>query len=137
VAPERWAVLGDVHGNLTALTAVLQDLAQRRCDGILCTGDLVNYGPAPNECVAAVLYRAQACVLGNHDQLLAASDGGPAPRRPGQDAAIEDVALRWTGEHLRERTRAALGALPSTLFWPAGCPGCCWRTVVRCPPTSM
>ena len=115
----RWALLGDVHGNLQALMAVLEHMARQRCDGVLCTGDLVNYGPAPNECVELVLAKADACVLGNHDQLLAHWAGEPAPVHPGRDPALEDTALRWTGERLGPRTRATLAALPTEVFWPA------------------
>jgi predicted phosphodiesterase len=114
----RCALLGDVHGNLHALLAVLEHLAGARCDAVLCTGDLVNYGPFPNECVELVLARADVCVLGNHDQLLARWSGEPAPRRPGRDPALEDAVLRWTGEHLTRGTREALSALPTHAFWP-------------------
>jgi diadenosine tetraphosphatase ApaH/serine/threonine PP2A family protein phosphatase len=67
----RYAVLSDIHGNLEALDAVLGRLASE--DRLLCLGDVVGYGPQPNECVAAIRARAEVCILGNHD--VAAIDG--------------------------------------------------------------
>ncbi len=61
----RYAVLSDIHSNLEALNAVLARVDA--ADGLLCLGDIVGYGPDPNECVAAIRSRASACVLGNHD----------------------------------------------------------------------
>jgi diadenosine tetraphosphatase ApaH/serine/threonine PP2A family protein phosphatase len=61
----RFAIVSDVHGNLESLSAVLAKLAPT--DAVLCLGDMVGYGPNPNECVALLRERAAACVLGNHD----------------------------------------------------------------------
>jgi diadenosine tetraphosphatase ApaH/serine/threonine PP2A family protein phosphatase len=67
----RFALVSDIHGNLDALAAVFAEIPPE--DGVLCLGDVVGYGPQPNECVAAVRERASVCVLGNHD--VAAVDG--------------------------------------------------------------
>jgi diadenosine tetraphosphatase ApaH/serine/threonine PP2A family protein phosphatase len=67
----KYAIVSDIHSNIEALTAVLARVAPE--DGLLCLGDVVGYGPNPNECVAAMRERATACVLGNHD--VAAVDG--------------------------------------------------------------
>lgn len=67
----RYAIVSDVHSNLEALGAVLARVAPD--DRLLCLGDIVGYGPNPNECVALIRERATACVLGNHD--VAAVDG--------------------------------------------------------------
>jgi diadenosine tetraphosphatase ApaH/serine/threonine PP2A family protein phosphatase len=67
----RFAVVSDIHSNLEALGAVLARIAPD--DGLLCLGDVVGYGPQPNECIAALRERASVCVLGNHD--VAAVDG--------------------------------------------------------------
>ncbi len=64
-------IVSDVHGNIEALTAVLADLAQN--DELWCLGDIVGYGPNPNECVTAIAARARLCVLGNHE--VATLDG--------------------------------------------------------------
>jgi diadenosine tetraphosphatase ApaH/serine/threonine PP2A family protein phosphatase len=64
-APARFAVMSDIHSNLESLGAALERLASD--DGLLCLGDIVGYGPNPNECVALIRSRATATVLGNHD----------------------------------------------------------------------
>jgi diadenosine tetraphosphatase ApaH/serine/threonine PP2A family protein phosphatase len=61
----RYAVVSDVHANLESLREALERVAPD--DGLLCLGDVVGYGPNPNECVALIRERATATVLGNHD----------------------------------------------------------------------
>lgn len=66
--PERvkYAILSDVHANLEALRAVLDD-AEPRADGVLCLGDTVGYGADPEACVELLASRAGAIVAGNHE----------------------------------------------------------------------
>ena len=63
----RVAVISDIHGNLAALEATLAALEDERPDAIWCLGDLVGYGPRPNECCARVAEIADVCLIGNHD----------------------------------------------------------------------
>ena len=63
----RVAVITDIHANVHALTAVLAAIDAEPPDAIWCLGDLVGYGPRPNECVRAVRERADVCLCGNHD----------------------------------------------------------------------
>ena len=63
----RVGVISDIHGNLHALRAVLDALAGERLDHVWCLGDLVGYGPRPNECCTAVARTATICLVGNHD----------------------------------------------------------------------
>ncbi len=63
----RRAIISDIHGNLEALNAVLEDIAQCHVDEIFCLGDIVGYGPNPRECIDLVM-GLSACLLGNHDQ---------------------------------------------------------------------
>lgn len=62
----RIAILSDVHSNLFALRAVL-DEAAGLYDELLCLGDVVGYGAHPNECCELLEQRGAKCVLGNHD----------------------------------------------------------------------
>ena len=62
----RTAILSDIHGNLTALEAVLEDVAGQNVDRIVCLGDVIGYGPAPCQCLDRVA-QFDFCVLGNHD----------------------------------------------------------------------
>lgn len=102
----RILVISDIHANLAALDSVLAD-AQGGYDTIWCLGDVVGYGPRPNECVELIRDRAALCVIGNHD--WAALD------RPGIN--VDDFnpharqAVLWTQEQLTQESRAYLNGL--------------------------
>jgi len=66
----RVGVFGDIHGNQNALEAVLSVLDTQDCDQFVCTGDIVGYGPRPNECVSILRERQVPAVLGNHESLV-------------------------------------------------------------------
>lgn len=61
----RYAIVSDVHSNLESLAAVFDRIGDD--EEVLCLGDVVGYGPNPNECADLVRRRVWACVLGNHD----------------------------------------------------------------------
>jgi predicted phosphodiesterase len=63
----RVAVISDVHSNLHALEAVLEEIDREQPDAIWCLGDVVGYGPRPDECCRIVEARAAICLAGNHD----------------------------------------------------------------------
>ena len=101
----RVALISDVHGNLHALEAVLESITKDTPDTIWCLGDLVGYGPRPNECCALVAARADLCLIGNHDLgVLGRLD--LAEFSP--DAA---ASARWTADVLNEEARAYLERL--------------------------
>jgi len=68
--PDRYAIISDVHSNLEALTEVLKDIDNRGHDTILCLGDVVGYGPNPEECSDIVMARCETTIRGNHDEAL-------------------------------------------------------------------
>ena len=63
----RYGILGDIHGNLSALEAVLERFRLEGVDQILSVGDIVGYGGAPRECIQLVREIGAAVALGNHD----------------------------------------------------------------------
>lgn len=63
----RIGVFSDIHGNLEALTEVLDALKKESVDRFICIGDLVGYGPDPNACIEKVMEISDAVVAGNHD----------------------------------------------------------------------
>jgi predicted phosphodiesterase len=103
----RVAVVSDIHGNLHALEAVLEAIEEERPDELWCLGDLVGYGPRPNECCARVAEAAAICLVGNHDLLALGGDVTAADFNP--DAAEAGL---WTRRALDERWRRFLGDLP-------------------------
>ena len=96
----RVAVISDIHANLHALEAVLAEIEREGADEVWCLGDVVGYGPQPNECCALVRERASLCLCGNHD--LAVLGGLDIADFSG-DAG---VAARWTQRGARARARA-------------------------------
>jgi predicted phosphodiesterase len=99
------AVISDVHSNLCALEAVLAAVDADAPDELWCLGDLVGYGPRPNECCAEVEARAAICLAGNHDLAVR---GDIDLFEFGGDAAI---AARWTRGVLTDSARSFLGPL--------------------------
>ena len=104
------AIISDIHGNLEAVTAVLDDIKQRGISEIYCLGDIVGYGPNPRECVDKVM-ECQMVLLGNHDQ-------GALFDPEGFNAGAER-AIFWTRKMLEAGDRSGseerwefLGELP-------------------------
>jgi predicted phosphodiesterase len=63
----RVCVISDIHGNADALAAVLEAVDREAPGAVWCLGDLVGYGPRPNECCARIAGRADISLCGNHD----------------------------------------------------------------------
>ncbi|MHB8917786.1 MAG: metallophosphoesterase family protein, partial [Desulfocucumaceae bacterium] len=63
----KTAVISDIHGNLCALEAVLEDIEGRGIKNVFCAGDLVGYGPRPNEVTELVRNKKIPTVIGNYD----------------------------------------------------------------------
>jgi diadenosine tetraphosphatase ApaH/serine/threonine PP2A family protein phosphatase len=103
----RAAVISDIHGNLPALEAVLPEIDAERPDVIWCLGDLVGYGPWPNEVTTIVRERADLCLVGNHD-LVALDAAGVDVEEFNPDAA---AAALWTRRELSADTREFLESL--------------------------
>ena len=61
------AIISDIHGNIEALEAVLEDIASQGIDSIYCLGDIIGYGPNPRECIDKAM-GFDLVILGNHDQ---------------------------------------------------------------------
>jgi diadenosine tetraphosphatase ApaH/serine/threonine PP2A family protein phosphatase len=101
----RVAVVSDIHANLHALEAVFADIEGESPDELWCLGDVVGYGPRPNECCALVRERADLVLCGNHD--LAVTGALDLEEFSG-DAAR---AARWTREVLDAAHRDWLAGL--------------------------
>ncbi|MEA2013193.1 MAG: metallophosphoesterase family protein [Verrucomicrobiota bacterium] len=99
-------IFGDVHGNLPALEKVLECLKDAECDALLCTGDIVGYGPFPKECIETLRENNIPSVRGNHDHYVA---------QPDFDWQINPNALeviRWTASQISEEEKKWLSKLP-------------------------
>ena len=107
------AIISDIHSNLEALQAVLDDISKQNIKEVYCLGDVVGYGPNPRECVDLVM-SCKIVLLGNHDQGAMFDPEGfnpPAERaifwtRNQLEAAVDNRQARerrW--EFLAERPR--------------------------------
>src|SRR5712691_5760932 len=109
----RYAVFTDIHANLEALEAVLakiDELAQEEpIDQIWFLGDLVGYGPNPNECIVILRDRTDVIIAGNHDWAAVGKidleDFSAAAR----------ISAEWTAKELTEEHRTFLTDLPERL----------------------
>jgi diadenosine tetraphosphatase ApaH/serine/threonine PP2A family protein phosphatase len=103
----RVAIVADIHANLAAFQAVAATWG--KVDEVWCLGDIVGYGPDPNECVSMLRSLPHVCLPGNHDWAalgrIDTSDFNPAAR----------AAADWTARALSSETRAYLESLPETL----------------------
>lgn len=109
----RYALLSDVHANLHALLAVFDALRKVRVDRYICSGDLVGYGPLPNECVELLASVDAVCVAGNHDLI--------ATGRLADDRCTRFAreSLSWTRHALNDDSHRFLQALPERASLPA------------------
>jgi len=108
----RVLVLSDIHANLVALESVL-NAAARQYDALWCLGDIVGYGPRPNECVELIREHATIAVMGNHDWAIL--------DRPGPDVEFvphAQAALDWTRAQLTPNSRTFLDELPELPLRP-------------------
>lgn len=115
------AFISDLHANLYALEAVLADIHARGAEEILCAGDLVGYGPHPNEVVERIRTLGITTVQGNYDDAVANARlvcGCDYPDE--RSMAVGMASLAWTRERLNKDNQAYLGQLPFSYRLPAG-----------------
>lgn len=103
----RVLVVSDIHANLAALEAVLEDARQFDYSAVWCLGDIVGYGPRPDECIARLRQLQPVAVVGNHDwAVIGRMETDDFNREASQ-------AVRWTRERLSPDSLAWLETLPS------------------------
>lgn len=101
------AVFGDIHGNIDALTALLQTLDNIGVDHMVCTGDIVGYGACPGECIQLLREMGVRSVRGNHDECTVQTTRLDVRIR----AEAKEVIL-WNRKHLSREQLAWLSELP-------------------------
>src|SRR5438445_8465837 len=109
----RYAIFTDIHANIEALEAVLakiDEIAEEKpIDQIWFLGDLVGYGPNPNECITTLRERTDVIIAGNHDWAAVGKidleDFSAAAR----------ISAEWTAEQLTEEHRTFLAELPERI----------------------
>jgi putative phosphoesterase len=115
----RIAVIGDIHANLPALRAVLDDVTRIGADELFCVGDIVGRGPHPNEVVDELRRLEIPTVQGNWDEAIGMDreqTGAAWATREAED--LGTASMRWSAEALTEESRAWLRQLPTSMRVP-------------------
>lgn len=111
--PGRVAVISCIHGNLAAFEAALDDIARRDVQQIICLGDLVGYGPQPNEVIDLVQKRDLRTIQGCWDEGIGLDRGHcGCTFLSDEDAQLGDRAFAWTSERVLKKHKAFLKELP-------------------------
>jgi putative phosphoesterase len=115
------AVITDVHANLPALEAALARIEQLGIERVYCGGDLVGYGPHPNEVCALIEDRAIATIYGNYDYAIARDleDCGCAYVTE-HDRELGQRSVDWTLAHTDRRAKDFMRDLPFDLRFEVG-----------------
>ncbi|RQD81634.1 MAG: CHAD domain-containing protein [Methanocalculus sp. MSAO_Arc2] len=129
--PLRIALIGDIHANLPALRAVISDAEQRGATHILHLGDIIGFGPFPEETVRVIREKEIIGVAGNIDcDILSLTKKECGKKVVGDDE--KSITLCWTRKQLSKESRRYLGSLQreiritvngSTLLLTHGSPG--------------
>jgi putative phosphoesterase len=118
---ERVAVVTDIHGNLLALQAALARIDELGIEVVYCGGDLVGYGPHPNEVCALIAERAMPTIYGNYDYAIARDleDCGCAYVNQ-HDRELGQQSVAWTLEHTDQASKDFMRELPFDLRFELG-----------------
>jgi diadenosine tetraphosphatase ApaH/serine/threonine PP2A family protein phosphatase len=104
----RIAVISDIHANLAAFHSALAKIDTLAVEKIFCLGDIVGYGPRPNECVDLVRERCAVVIKGNHDSGVI----GETPLSYFNEYGR--AAIVWTTETISRENRDFIEALDFT-----------------------
>jgi len=102
----RYGIISDIHSNLEALHAVIAEIDAMGVDALLCLGDIVGYGPSPNECCDLLRARDAIAIAGNHDEAAVRAAGAE------RFNTLAREAMSWTRTQLTPENRAYLAGLP-------------------------
>lgn len=110
------AFIGDIYGNLPAFTKVLQHISEENVNDIYCTGDIVGYGPYPNEVIDLLKETGIHTIMGNHDDAVGYNLPVCGCIYSTEIAKkIGEQSLSWTKKHVSKDNRKFLRALPEEL----------------------
>jgi putative phosphoesterase len=114
----RIAAFSDIHSNLSALQAVLKEIDNDQIKIIVCGGDLVGYGPNPNEIIEEIRAKKIPTVLGNYDEGVGfdKDDCGCAYNTQ-KEQENGHLSLEWTKKNVTEENKAFLRILPRQIQW--------------------
>jgi len=122
-------LISDVHANHISLQVALEDINQQGVDEILCAGDVVGYGGAPNEVIRLLRKYQVKCIMGNHDLFFTVEmvekkveAGWPLVsdftiiKKNMQFRDIGQIMIEWQIKNTKKLYRRWLGSLPLSYF---------------------
>ncbi len=110
------AFISDLHSNLEASISVLNDINSKGIENVYCLGDLVGYGPNPNEVVQLIRERNITSIMGNYDDAVAYDKTScGCSYNPGRENRVGDDSLNWTITNLSNSNKQFLRSLPKAL----------------------
>jgi putative phosphoesterase len=114
-------IFGDIHANLPALEAVLDDMKTRALSSLYCLGDLVGYGTFPNEVTEIIRERNIPTIMGNYDQGVGnnSDDCGCAYTNAVAEA-LGKRSIAWTNQKTTTDTKLFLRQLPAQFLLQLG-----------------
>jgi putative phosphoesterase len=114
------AIISDIHANITALEAVLDDVKQQQVEAVYCLGDLVGYAAFPNEVIDRIQRDGTPTIVGNYDDGVGfdRDECGCAYRDP-EEQRLGDLSLRWTQRTVTSDRKAFLRSLQSEIRFEA------------------
>ena len=111
----RFAVIGDIHGNIYALEAVYEDIKNKNIDFVISTGDLVGYMMYPNEVIEFLKKNKIASIQGNHDKFIAKGNKIQDISVFSQDEVQKNASEIYTNYVLKDENREFLRNLPEEI----------------------
>ncbi|WP_432670318.1 metallophosphoesterase family protein [Flavobacterium sp. SM2513] len=110
------AIISDIHANLIALDAVLEDIQNRSINQTYCLGDLVDFAPWGNEVIEKMKNKGIPCLLGNHDERIAFDIPiVPLPHHDQKETANRIIAINHSKAAITTENKKWLAALPYNL----------------------
>jgi putative phosphoesterase len=106
----KLAAISDIHGNLEALKKALSTIEDRKVDSIICLGDLVGYGPFPNEVIELIRKRNILSILGNYDAAVLEEKFNYI-----RDTEVNKFCMPWAAKELKDENRSYLRSLPKNI----------------------
>ncbi len=105
--PVRLALLADVHANYEALKVVVDALEKQQPDQVIVLGDIVGYGPQPNECIELLRELGWTVIKGNHDHALVTGN------LSGGFSSTGRWVIEWTKQRIKDDNKKWLADLPA------------------------
>jgi putative phosphoesterase len=106
----RIAVISDIHGNFEAVKTAFLDIQERNADTIICLGDVMGYGPYPNETIDFIREKRIINILGNYDAAVIEEKFNYI-----RDTEVNRFCMPWAAGELSEENREYLKSLPKQI----------------------